>query len=176
MLAMVLFFFFGLTGFMLNHSEWFGLDATRTSERRITLDRGLIEKPDKLEMVEYLRSVGRITGMVQPFDLPEPGQPFHIAFKAPKTSTDVDISAADAIATVTTETRGVMGLLTRLHTAREAGVAWQLLLDVSAVLIVGAALSGFVIWTSVPKHRVAGIIALVLSATGIVTIYAALVP
>jgi hypothetical protein len=176
MLAMLLLLFFGATGFMLNHSEWFGLDATQTSERQIQLDPALQGKIDRLQLVEYLRAKADVRGLVQPFDLPEPGQPFHVAFKAPQVTTDVDISLADLTATVTTETRGVMGLLTRLHTAREAGGAWQLVLDVASLLLVVASVTGFVIWTSVPRYRVPGIIALTVCVAGMIGIYAALVP
>lgn len=175
MLAVVLFLFFGATGFMLNHADWFGLDATTSTTHELTLPEPTLQG-DKLALVEHLRATAGVTGAVEPFDWPGEGEAFHIAFKSPRSHADVDIAMETRLATITTETRGVAGLMTRLHTAREAGPTWQLLLDATAVLLVLASLTGLILWQSLPKRRVLGLVALVVSIGGVVGVYAMLVP
>ena len=176
MLAVVLFLFFGVTGFMLNHAEWFGLDTTQTTTRDLPLNAGLISGKDKLALVEFLRAQGPVAGAVQPFEFPGEGEAFHLAFKSPRSQTDVDIDVSTSVASISTETRGVMGLLTRLHTARDAGLPWQLLLDATSILLVVASITGIVLWQSLPKRRALGFVALGVSAIAMVGVYVALVP
>lgn len=175
MLAVVLFFFFGATGFMLNHPGWFGVETTTTTESQTTVPQEIVDRQDKLMLVEHLRAAG-VSGAIQPFDWPTEGEVFHLAFKSPRSQTDVDIELETRQAAIATETRGFAGMVSRLHTAREAGPAWQLLLDVAAVLLVLASLTGIVLWQSLPKRRALGIIALVISVASVVVVYALLVP
>src|SRR4051812_5181998 len=76
MLATLLFFFFGVTGFMLNHPAWFGLDDTRASQSTLTVPAQVMASKDRLALVEFLRSHGA-SGAVQQFDWPGEGEPFH---------------------------------------------------------------------------------------------------
>lgn len=172
MLALILFCFFAVTGFMLNHSTWFGLDATRSTESEITIPPDVLAKKDKLAIVEYLRAHAGVTGAAQDFDLPTADdESFHISFKSPRSHSDVDITPADGSTKIATETRGVAGLMAKLHTAREAGPAWQLMLDVTSFLLLFASLSGFVLWYSLPKRRTLGLVGFAASIVLIVATY-----
>jgi uncharacterized protein len=175
MLAVVLFFFFGATGFMLNHPHWFGVETTVTTESQTTVPQAIVEQQDKLMLVEHLRSTG-VTGMVQPFDWPGEGEVFHLAFKSPSSQTDVDIDLTTRDALISTESHGLAGVVSRLHTAREAGPAWQLILDATSILLVLASLTGIVLWQSLPKRRTLGVVALGVSIAGVLAVYATLVP
>jgi hypothetical protein len=175
MLATVLFLFFGTTGFMLNHPTWFGVDKTRSVDAKFTVPAKPIDAKDKLAVVEFLRANGA-TGAVQPFDWPGEGEPFHIGFKSPHGQCDADISLPDGQTQMTIQTRGVAGLITQLHTAREAGRVWQLLLDATAILLVLTCVTGLVLWQSLPKRRTVGLAGLVLSVVAVVSAYLLCVP
>jgi len=175
MLATVLFLFFGTTGFMLNHPGWFHLDDTRTVESSLTVPAGPIEAKDKLGVVEFLRAHGA-TGAVQPFDWPGEGEPFHIAFKSPHGQCDADITLPGGEAQLSVQTRGVAGLVTRLHTAKEAGPGWRLLLDATAILLVSVCVTGLILWQSLPKRRTVGLAGLVLSVLAVGLAYWLCVP
>ena len=174
MLALVMFLFFALTGFMLNHAEWFGLDETRTTTSELKLPATALH--DKLALVEYLRAEGHVSGAVQPFDLPGSEDPFHVAFKSPRSQMDVDVTPADGKATIETQTRGVAGILTNLHTAKYAGRAWQCVLDATAILLFLASLTGFLLWYALPKRRKLGLIGLAASIVLVIVFYLMLVP
>ena len=53
MLALVMFLFFAMTGFMLNHADWFGLDRTHETTVEMTIPPPALH--EKLALVEWLR-------------------------------------------------------------------------------------------------------------------------
>ena len=175
MLATVLFMFFAATGFMLNHPVWFKLDNSRTTEVTTTLPQALIAAKDKLALVEYLRQKGA-SGAVEKFDWPGDGEPFHVAFKSPRSQTDADITLPGGETRLSIETRGVAALLTRLHTSREAGPVWQLLLDATAFLLFSVSVTGLILWQSLPKRRRLGTLAMAACVTAIGLAYWLCVP
>ena len=175
MLATVLFLFFGATGFMLNHPAWFGLDDARTTETTVTVPAGAIDAKDKLAVVEFLRAHGA-TGAVEPFDWPGEGEPFHVGFKSPHAQCDADITLPGGETHLSVQTRNLAGLVTRLHTAKDAGAVWRRLLDATAVLLVLVCVTGLVLWQSLPKRRVVGTIGLTLSVLAVGLAYWLCVP
>lgn len=175
MLAIVLFMFFGTTGFLLNHPAWFGVDATHTTESKITIPADVLASKDKLTLVECLRARGA-SGAVEKFDWPEEGEPFHVSFKSPRSQCDADITVPGGETRLTIESHGFTGLMTRLHTSREAGPVWQLLVDATAILLLLVSLTGLILWQSLPKRRMIGTAALVSSILAIVAAYLCCVP
>jgi hypothetical protein len=175
MLALLCFTFFAVTGFMLNHPVWFGLDNSRTRNATLTIPADLLAAKDKLALVEFLRAHGA-SGAVQQFDWPGDGEPFHVSFKAPGSQCDADIALPGGETQLSIETRGISGLLTRLHTAKDAGATWRLLLDASAVLLFFVCLSGVFLWQSLPKRRKIGLAAMAFSVILIPIAYFLFVP
>jgi uncharacterized protein len=179
MLALILFLFFAVTGFMLNHEEWFGLDNSWSSTSEAAIPPSLLSARDKLALVEYLRANCSVGGAVEPFDWPsveDPQEPLHLAFKSPRGQTDIDIALSDGKAAIAVETNGVGALLMNLHRAKHAGPAWRLVTDATALLVLLASVSGFVLWYSLPKRRTLGLIGLVASVVMVCVFYFALVP
>ncbi len=174
MLGLVLMVFFALTGFMLNHSEWFGLDRTQTRTAAGALPAGLLTGPDKLAIVEKLRADFGARGAMDSFDVQE--DELRIAFKSPGRKTEAVIHRQDGRTEVTYETRGPLARLSELHRGDDAGVAWRLVIDSVAVLVLISALTGVVLWLLVPKWRKWGIAAVVVSVVVCAAIYFALVP
>ena len=175
MLATVLFVFFASTGFMLNHPVWFGLDNSRTTESTVSIPAEVIAAKDKLALVEFLRAHG-VNGAVDKFDWPGEGEPFHVAFKSPKSQSDADITLPNGETHLTIETRGLPALLTRLHTAKDAGPIWRLFLDATALLLLLVCMTGLVLWQSLPKRRTVGSIAMVASVLAVALAYWLCVP
>ena len=175
MFALIAFTFFATTGFMLNHSDWFGLDSTHASESTLTIPADLLAKKDRLALVEYLRAHG-VNGALQQFDWPDEGEPFHIAFKAPGSKSDADISLPDGETRLKVQTRGLLGMITRLHTAKDAGRAWELLVDAAAIFLLFVCLTGLILWLSLPKRRRTGVIAFVVSLSAIALVFWLFVP
>lgn len=174
MLGLLLMLFFALTGFMLNHGEWFGLDQPQVRTLEGTLPTNTVVAVDKLAIVEQLRREFGATGALTQFDTEE--KELRVVFKSPGRQSEATVTRADGHVAVRNESYGFNGRLTELHRGGTAGGAWGLVIDAAAILLLISAVTGVVLWLLVPKWRRLGVIALVASFAVCVLVYCALVP
>src|SRR5437870_5389284 len=73
--------FFAITGFMLNHEEWFNLAEPRVRKIQGTMGLPLLKEPDKLGVVEKLRKDFGATGAVDSFEIQD--SQITVVFKGP---------------------------------------------------------------------------------------------
>src|SRR5262245_57601690 len=99
--------FFGVTGVMLNHEDWFGLDEPRLSITEGETAKELLAGPDKLLIVEHLRSKFGVVGRMEAFDTEE--EELRVTFKKPGLEIEVVIQREDGATTVTSDSRGIAG-------------------------------------------------------------------
>ena len=83
MIALALVLFFSITGFMLNHEDWFVPATSFERERTGTMPTESLTEPDKLAVVELLRKDYGAVGLVDSFD--EEGDELRVVFKRPGT-------------------------------------------------------------------------------------------
>ncbi len=166
--------FFSVTGFMLNHEEWFGFAEPRLSESEGNLPAGLLGEPDKLGIVEYLRKEFGATGALDSFDSDD--EQFSLVFRSPGRRTEAFINRADGHADVTIETHGFAGRIVELHRGTEAGTAWRLVIDISAILMLVISGTGLILWLLVPRWRPLGITGLAVCALACAAVYLVCVP
>lgn len=166
-LGLAVILFYGVTGFMANHEEWFG--ATEAPPRLLTgqTPLELIQKNDRLGVVEHLRKTWSITGAMTSFDVSDDS--LSIGFKEPGRLWDIEVATATGKTTVNAKIYNFAAIITDLHRGRYAGPTWRWVTDISAILIVVACFTGLVLWLVLPKRRKIGTAALVL---GIVLTYA----
>ena len=173
-LGLAVMLFFGLTGFTVHHEDWFGATNARVHVFHGQTPVDLIRDNDRLGIVEHLRSTWRISGAVS--DYQQLGHSVSIAFKEPGRLWEVDIAAASGRTTVNAQTFNVAGVLNDLHRGRYTGEAWGWLMDISAVLIVVACLTGLVLWLTMPKRRQIGTAALLCGIVMAAALYVHGVP
>jgi hypothetical protein len=174
MMALLLFLFFGATGFMLNHGDWFGLEEVRTKESKGTLPAAILRPLDKLAVVEKLRAEFGAAGGLDAFE-EEPDR-LRAVFLRPGGRTEAVIERADGSVVATTETRGIATVLTDLHRGAGTGGAWKLLIDGASLLLLAAALTGLTLWLSLPRRRRVGLMTLAAGVLVSVLTYVLLVP
>jgi hypothetical protein len=174
MLVCLLLLFFGSTGFMLNHSEWFGLETIRNSKREGTLSKAILVPVDRLAVVEALRSDLGAVGAVDSFEA-EPDS-LRIVFKRPGLRAEAAVRLADGHVELSSEARGVAALLTDLHKGASAGNGWKWVIDGTAILLVLGSLTGLILWISLPRRRALGIVALTVGLVSSGVTYWLLVP
>src|SRR6185436_14190227 len=174
MLVALLLFFFGSTGFMLNHAEWFGLETIVHTTKEGTLPKRALAPLDKLAVVEWLRSEFGVMGAMDSFDAD--AETIRIVFKRPGSRAEANIKVADGHVEFATEQRGTAALLTDLHKGASAGAGWKWVIDGTAVLLVLGSLTGLILWISLPRRRVLGIVALVVGILASLGTYFFLVP
>lgn len=174
MLALLLLLFFGATGFMLNHADWFGLEEVRTLAKSGVLPRKMVDELDKLAIVERLRADFGAQGALDAFE-EEPGQ-LRVIFKRPGSRTEATVDRRDGKTVSTTESHGTAAVLTDLHMGHGAGRAWRWVIDITSILLLSASLSGLTLWISLPRRRRVGLAALAVGLFASFLTYLLFVP
>lgn len=174
MLGLLVLVFFSVTGLMLNHEEWFGYAEPVITTRNGVIDRGLLQEPDKLAIVELLRKDFGATGAMDSFESDD--EEFRVVFSSPGRRSQAVISREDGQAEVENESHGFSGRLVELHRGVDAGPAWRLIIDASAILFLIIGLTGLTLWMFVPKWRPMGLLAVASSVAICTVVYLVLVP
>jgi uncharacterized protein len=169
--------FFSVTGFMLNHEDWFSpSDPTRHSREGKLPTALLGEEPDRLGIVEKLRKDFGAHGEVDSFDDEKESDSIRVKFKAPGYFAEATIKREDGETTVVHESHGVVGVVLDLHRGKTSGDAWSFVIDGVSILFVIVSITGLILWSSLRSRAQYGIAVLLLGlATGL-AVYFGLVP
>jgi hypothetical protein len=174
MLGLVVMLLFAITGFTINHEVALGAARARPTERKGQVPLPLLAQRDHLRVVEHLRKEFGIRGAMDNFaDLPDE---LAIAFKEPAEVWDISIAKATGLVTARQEQHGWVALINNLHRGRYTGPAWRWVIDFSAIVIVLACLTGFVLWLALPPRQKLGIALLVAGTIGTLALLKFLVP
>lgn len=161
-------FFFAITGFTLNHADWFSKQQ-RTTQFRGIINPKLLEKDvAKLEIVELLRNTRGIHGAVNDFRVEDAD--CSISFKGPGYAADVFIDRATGRYELTETRLGLVAVLNDLHKGRDAGKGWAVIIDISAVLMTAVSLTGLLLILFLQKKRFSG---LLIACAGCIVSYLA---
>jgi hypothetical protein len=192
-LALIL--FFAVTGFMLNHIEWFLPDPpqTRREARTLPLDKlpgsrlpeaGPITGDQKLALVESLRKEFGISGELWSFDNGG-DEEIVVSFKRAGGEADARVRRDSGATEVERRFQGWAVVMTDLHRGnrgnvtnepRFTGVAWAWVIDATCVLLLVIALTGLVLWWSLKGRGKWGAVALLLGGVATFAVYYWLVP
>lgn len=155
MLGLFVMVLFGATGFTINHESWFGATSPRLVEYSGTMPAAALEAGDRLAMVEYLRSEFGVNGAVTSFD--DFGDSYWVSFKQPGDLWEAQIAISDGAIELHHEIFNFTAIINNLHRGRYTGEAWRWIIDLSAILIFLACLTGFVLWLVLPRRRKIGV-------------------
>jgi hypothetical protein len=174
MASFAILFFFAVTGFTLNHADWF-TKQQRTVQIRGSMDpKFLGQDVSKLEVVEYLRNTHRIHGAVKDFRVED--SDCSVSFKGPGYGADVFIERATGRYELTETRMGLVAVLNDLHKGRDSGSAWAVVIDVSAVLMTVVSLTGLLLILFLQKKRLSGLLVALAGAILSYLAYLAWVP
>lgn len=144
--------FFALTGLLLNHPEWF---ASRTDEQPV--EWTLVLSADELARARttadparaLAEAVGRrrdLRGAYQSGEIFD-GEAM-IRLEGVTGSSDLIIDLASGEAEATISRADLVTTLNELHRGKNAGAAWKLVIDTSAIVILALSLIGYVLFFS----------------------------
>ena len=158
--------FFAATGLTLNHQEWFS-SQQRTVQYKGNVDPKWMKTANadgaaKLEIVEHLRRVHRITAALSDFRVED--SQCTVSFKGPGYSADAFIDRATGNYEVTENRMGFVALLNDLHKGRDTGKAWAIVIDISSILIMLVSLTGLTLIFFLVKRRSSGLLVLAAGA------------
>jgi uncharacterized protein len=149
--------FFAFTGVILNHAHWFGLDQVHVRRVQGTLPPGELHPPDKLAIVETLRSRFGAAGKLDAMEIDD--SRITVVFLQPGRRSEAVITVENGSLEMVNETTGLAGIVSDLHKGASTGDWWKLIIDLTAGVLALALLTGLIVWASVRKRRVWGILA-----------------
>ncbi len=171
--AFVVILFFGATGLMMNHPDWFAQDEPQFSEIEASVPIEICRQPDRLAVVEHFRKSYQLKGEVTDFQVEDTG--FNIVFQHTVSGAHVFVDSQTGEARIEKEAREFTGVMATIHTGEHTGTFGKRVIDVAAVLLIISALSGIILWTSLSIRRRTGLIWLASGALLIVIILVRLV-
>jgi uncharacterized protein len=191
--SLTLLLFFAVTGFMLNHEDWFLPETPRETVVEGEVPRALVAVPagaseedeapvDKFEVCEALRRQFDIRGAVHPNSYRCDRGTVEVAFARPGEKTAVEIDRETGRVKLTRETSGFAGIVTDLHRGKstgsvwKAGTGWSLLIDAACIVLIIISATGLVLWWSLKSRGKWGAVALVAGTLIGVVLYFTGVP
>jgi uncharacterized protein len=163
-----------LTGFLLNHSARLGLDEGRTSHASAAVPPELLKEPQAPALIAALGDSVAGAGAADPMEVDDDS--VRLVFRAPGRVTDVRIQRETGAAEIDAESRGPAGVILDLHRGKNAGSAWWIIIDISAILLAGAALTGIILGLCLPSRRRLVLICLAAGVVLLAMAYVVAVP
>ena len=158
MLAAGALVFFAVTGFMLNNYTMFYAEGPEDTTAELALPAEMVSAADQDAVVAHLRNECGVTGLLDEFLVD--GDMMELTFRRPGGRTDVTINRPDGQTEILTERGTLTDVLLDMHKGSSTGRSWGILIDVAAVCLVIACITGIVLWLATPKRRMLGLIAL----------------
>lgn len=173
MASFALVLFFSVTGLTLNHPDWFP-GHQKTTERIGVADKSMLRTAsrngaDKLGLVEMFRARDHVRGSVTDFRVDD--AQISISFRAPGYTADIFLDRDTGKYNLTEVQNGFVAVMNDLHKGRDAGKAWSLIIDLSAVLLVVVSLTGLVLIWFIHKRRVTALFIAALAAACSIAIW-----
>lgn len=173
MVSFGLVLFFAVTGLTLNHEEWFE-NAQRSTTSAGTMPVALLQEPDKLRIVEFLRNTHHVHAALG--DVNVDTDQVTVSFKGPGYSADTAVQRATGAYQLVETRNGFWAVMNDLHKGRDTGKGWAWVIDLSAGLLTLVSLSGLLLIFFVYKKRTAGLIVATVGCFVAVLLYKLFVP
>jgi uncharacterized protein len=168
--GLALLLFFSITGFMLNHEDWFSPLEPREREIKGTIPAALLSEPNKLGIVELLRKEHGATGVMDSFSVND--DDMEVVFKRPGEEVKVTIQRESGDLSGTHTTRGSVGVILDLHRGKSSGIAWSLIIDGLCILVVIVCATGVYLWASLRgRGAYSGLVLLLGTVLGLVVYF-----
>lgn len=154
MALLTLLLFFSVTGITLNHPEWFSENKAETNEKELIVALKLIENPplspkqiaNVSETIEEKLSISLNNSVIESSE----DELFYSIKKAGKnTSIIVDLASGELFFEHTDY--GWWALMNDLHKGRNTSAFWGWIIDITSVLCIVFALTGFIL--AMPQRR-----------------------
>jgi hypothetical protein len=167
MLACLLLLFYGTTGFMLNHDNWFGKDYTELPGQRGSLPKDWVTPDDEDEnaIVAELKTRHHLLGGYDGMETKK-GK-LRVSFSRLGRSEEADIDPETGTYDLSVSTWGWKSILMDLHKGKEGPEAWRRIMDAAAILLVLAALTGILMGLTMKHRRWLSIVSAGFCAAGV---------
>lgn len=170
--------FFAITGILLNHPTWQGNNEDSVTTHPLPEDvrEALSGAGPSLDI--FTDYVYQLTGLKTPREINFDAefQEVTLDYPLPAGYVYAVISGENSLLTLEHRRGSILAVLNDLHKGRHSGVIWSWLIDISAILFAGFAITGMAILLHNPKFRSTGLWLATLGAMSPWLIYLLAVP
>ena len=172
--------FFAVTGLLLNHPDWFkGQGEKPATEKTVTvaaadLARAKAARDPAPILAQAVAKQVRLRGAYQSGEVID-GLAM-IRLEGVTGSSDVEVDMQTGKAEVTLQRADAVTTLNDLHRGKNAGGAWKLVIDLSAIVILALSLVGYVLFFSLRFRLRTSLILTAVSLGGLFAVFVFLVP
>ena len=151
-------FLFAVTGFTLNHAEWFERDTPAITRAEGSLPVEFVDSGEvgRLEVAEQLRAAHRLRGRVSEFDIGDDA--IAVRWRTAGYTAEAEISRRDGSYQVEVARFGVMAILDDLHRGQHCGAWWSAIVDAGAVLLTLMSITGLWLLLYLTKRLKTGVL------------------
>lgn len=172
--------FFCITGFTLNHADWFSAEGNTVIETH-TLPTDLINalSADDVIPVKALKNfIQHSLGLTDPrsIDMELDMGEVSLDYPLPAGYAFVSIFLDEGTMEVEYRTGSLVALFNDLHKGRYTGPGWSLLIDISAVVMSIFSIAGLVILLQHKKYRTPGLLFVAIGTLTPIIVYLLFVP
>ncbi len=166
MFALVLMLLYAASGLLLNHADSLGGESSKpvTSTLQIAPDL----KPG--DAASAIRAAAALHGHLESTD--ESADELRLVFARPGYRAEAVVQRTTGKTELTIENRGFPGLLSDLHRGQHVRGVWRAVTDTAAVILALLAVTGLILWWSLPARRKWGTVWLVLGTAALVIVVA----
>lgn len=175
--------FFSVTGLTLNHPDWFFEESITQLNGSVSTDwlnNGATPPADwdesdysyaidKLPIAEHLRAEHSLCGTVSDFLAFE--DECEVTFQGPGYAAVARINRQTGEYTVDVAANDFVTVINDLHKGRHSGSAWKWIIDVSAIIGVLVAITGFILIFFLKLHRTAGLVTAAIGSIAITVFF-----
>lgn len=170
--------FFALTGLLLDHPNWLQ-SKPREQEVRLAVPAVLMNAASQAhdQPAVLAATVARLTPLVGAYKSGEidDGEA-NLRFEGTKGSSTVTVDMRNGATDVALQHATVVSVIGDLHRGKNAGAAWRLVIDISAVVILALSLIGYVLFFSLRFRLRTSLILTVMSLGVLVGVFVLLTP
>lgn len=175
MALLTLLLFFSVTGITLNHPEWFAQHSPQVNEGEWNISPELLENPPltPLQLVKVQAELEQLTGKNLSQSIIESGEAevyFALKKAGANTSISIDLETGEAFFEHTDY--GWWAWLNDLHKGRNTSLFWSVVIDLSSVLFIIFAVTGFIL--AMPQRRFTRTLTAGIATTVVTLLIAAL--
>jgi uncharacterized protein len=167
--AFIALFFFALTGFLLNHADWFESsqdEQTQMLNLPPALQQKLIAQENPSEaLLEFVREKTDVIGRYQSSEVMD--HEVMIRLESPAGSTDVWAMLDSGEVEVTQKAATTVSLINDLHRGKNAGAAWSWVIDITAIVILLLSIAGYILFLSIKTRLVTHLLLTAMSLAAV---------
>ncbi len=170
--------FFALTGLLLDHPDWLQTKP-REQEVKLAIPAALLKAAVQAhdQPAALAAAVMRLTPIVGVYKSGEidDGEA-NLRFEGTKGSSTVTVDIRNGAADVSVQHASLVSVIGDLHRGKNAGAAWRLVIDLSAVVILALSLIGYVLFFSLRFRLRTSLILTAVSLGVLIGVFVLLTP